>query len=383
MGALDGLTVIEVASYVSGPYAAMLLADLGATVIKVEPPNSGDPYRGWGRVDYSPPFGSLNRNKMSVTIDLKSEAGRADLRRLAATADVLLENFRPGAMARWNLAYDDLRAENPRLIYCSITGFGVGGPYGNLPGYDTVGQAMGGLLSVLTDINDPKPMGISLSDHLSGMFACYGIMAAVIARQRTGRGQCVETSLLQSTIAFLGENAASFFEHGKSPSRATRTHSAQVFAFVAADGQPFVIHLSSPPKFWEGLTRAIERTDLQADPRFVKRPQRQKNYDELQAILMPIFRTRDRADWLERLRGEDVPCGPLYDLAGVFDDPQVQHLGMVHELPHTLRGKVRVVGSGVTLSDTPVELRHAAPELGIDSARILDGDAGAKAPATS
>jgi formyl-CoA transferase len=381
MGALDGLTVVEVASYVSGPYAAMLLADLGATVIKVEPPVTGDPYRGWGRVDYSPPFGSLNRNKQSVTIDLKSEAGRADLRRLAATADVLLENFRPGAMERWNLAYDDLRGANPRLIYCSITGFGNGGPLGNSPGYDTVGQAMSGLLSVLTDINDPKPMGISLSDHLSGIFACYGIMAAVIARERTGRGQLVETSLLQSTIAFLGENAAGFFERGSAPSRATRTHSAQVFAFVAGDGQPFVVHLSSPPKFWEGLTRAIDRLDLQDDPRFVKRPQRQKHYDELHAILTAIFRTRDRADWLARLRAEDVPCGPLYDLEGVFEDPQVRHLDMVHELPHTLRGTVRVVGSGVTLSDTPVELRHAAPELGIDNARVLGTEVVAKATA--
>jgi crotonobetainyl-CoA:carnitine CoA-transferase CaiB-like acyl-CoA transferase len=371
MGALDGLTVVEVASYVSGPYAAMLLADLGATVIKVEPPNTGDPYRGWGRVDYSPPFGSLNRNKQSVTIDLKSEAGRADLRRLATTADVLLENFRPGAMARWQLAYDDLRVANPGLIYCSITGFGTGGPLGDSPGYDTVGQAMSGLLSLLTDVNDPKPMGISLSDHLSGIFACYGIMAAVIARQRSGRGQLVETSLLQATLAFMGENAAGFFERGSAPSRATRTHSAQVFAFVAGDDRPFVVHLSSPPKFWEGLTRAIDRIDLQADPRFVKRPQRQKHYDELHAILAGIFRSRDREDWLARLRAEDVPCGPLYDLAGVFEDPQVRHLGMVHELPHTLRGTVRVVGSGVTLSDTPVELRHAAPELGSDNARVL------------
>ncbi len=372
MGALDGLTVIEVASYVSGPYAAMLLADLGATVIKVEPPHTGDPYRGWGRVDYSPPFGSLNRNKQSITLDLKSDAGRSDLRRLAATADVLLENFRPGAMERWGLAYDDLSKDNPGLIYCSISGFGVGGPYGGFPGYDTVGQAMSGLLSVLTDVNDPKPMGISLSDHLAGIFACYGIMAAVIARHRTGRGQLVQTSLLQSTLAFLGENAAGYFERGTAPSRATRTHSAQVYAFVAGDGKPFVIHLSSPPKFWEGLTRAVERAGLIDDPRFIKRPQRAEHYDELHGLLATIFRTRDRDVWLARLRAEDVPCGPLYDLAGVFEDPQVQHLAMVKELPHTLRGTVRVVGSGVCLSDTPVELRHAAPELGADTAAVLE-----------
>ena len=371
MSALAGITVLEVASYVSGPYAGMLLADLGATVIKVEPPLAGDPYRGWGRVDYSPPFGSLNRNKQSVTIDLKTAAGRADLERLARSADVLLENFRPGAMARWALGYDDLKDVNPGLIYCSITGFGVGGPYGSFPGYDTVGQAMSGLLSVLTDKNDPRPMGISLSDHLSGMFACYGILAAVIARQRTGRGQLVQTSLLQATIAFLGENAAGYFEHGTAPSRATRTHSAQVFAFLASDHKPFVVHLSSPQKFWEGLTRAVERSDLLDDPRFVKRPQRAKHYDELHALLAAIFRTRDRDAWLARLRAEDVPCGPLYDLAEVFEDPQVRHLDLVRELPHALRGSVRVVGSGVSLSDTPIDLRHAAPELGADTEAVL------------
>lgn len=371
MGALEGITVLEVASYVSGPYAAMLLADMGATVVKVEPPVTGDPYRGWGRVDYSPPFGSLNRNKKSIVLDLKSETGRAALRRLAEQADVLLENFRPGAMNRWGLGYGDLAPLNPRLIYCSITGFGVGGPYGTFPGYDTVGQAMSGLLSVLTDKDDPKPMGISLSDHLSGIFACYGIMAAVIARHRTGRGQLVETSLLQATIAFLGENAAGFFERGNPPARATRTHSAQVFAFLAADGRPFVIHLSSPQKFWEGLTRAVERVELQTDPRFVKRNDRAAHYDELHALLAAIFRTEPRETWLERLRAQDVPCGPLYDLAEVFEDPQVRHLGMVHELPHAARGTVRVVGSGVSLSETPVELRHAAPELGADTDAIL------------
>jgi formyl-CoA transferase len=371
MSALAGLTVLEVASYVSGPYASMLLADLGAEVIKVEPPSGGDPYRGWGRVDYSPPFGSLNRNKRSVTLDLKSDEGRAELKRLAATADVLIENFRPGAMERWGLGYAGLAGANARLIYCSITGFGAGGPYGGFPGYDTVGQAMSGLLSVLTDITDPKPMGISLSDHLSGMFACYGILAAVIARQQTGRGQHVQTSLLQATLAFLGENAAGYFERGTAPTRATRTHSAQVYAFVAGDGQPFVIHLSSPQKFWEGLTRAVERPELLADPRFVKRPNRAEHYDELHGILAAIFRTRDRDAWLAALRAEDVPCGPLYDLDGVFADPQVRYLDMVKTLPHASRGTVRVVGSGISLSDTPVDLRHAAPELGADNASVL------------
>ena len=373
-GALAGTTVLEIASYVSGPYASMLLADLGATVIKVEPPD-GDPFRGWGTVEYSATFGSLNRNKHSVVIDIKTDAGRAAVKSLAKRADVLIENFRPGTMERAGLGYDDLHAVNDRLIYCSITGFGSTGPYRDRPGYDTIGQAMSGLLSLLTQKAAPQPMGISLSDHLGGAFACYGIMAALIARQRTGRGQRVETSLLESSVAFLAENAANFFEgKGDPPDRATRTRQAQVFAFVAGDEKPFVIHLSSPPKFWEGLTRASGHPELATDPRFRDRRGRSAHYDELTAILAEIFRSAGRDAWLERLRAEDVPCGPLNDLREVFDDPQVRHLGLRLELPHPKRGKVSVVGSGVRLSDTPVQIRTAAPELGADSATFL-GDA--------
>jgi crotonobetainyl-CoA:carnitine CoA-transferase CaiB-like acyl-CoA transferase len=370
-GALAGTTVLEIASYVSGPYASMLLADLGATVIKVEPPD-GDPFRGWGTVEYSATFGSLNRNKHSVVIDIKTPAGRAAVRDLVRRADVLIENFRPGTLERAGLGYDDLRALNERLIFCSITGFGADGPYRDRPGYDTIGVAMSGLLSLLTQKLAPQPMGISVADHLSGVFACYGIMAALIARQRTGRGQRVETSLLQSSISFLAENAANFFESkGEPPTRATRTRQALVFAFVAGDDKPFVIHLSSPAKFWDGLVRASGHPELGADPRFRDRKGRQKNYDELTAILTETFRTAARDEWLERLRAEDVPCGPLNDLREVFDDPQVRHLGMRLELPHPKRGQVSVVGSSVRLSDTPVQIRTAAPELGADSAMFL------------
>lgn len=370
-GALAGTTVLEISNYVSGPYAAMLLADLGATVIKIEPPG-GDPFRGWGTVEYSATFGSLNRNKQSVVVDIKTESGRATIRRLAQTADVLIENFRPGTLERASLGYDDLRTINERLIYCSITGFGASGPYRDRPGYDTVGQAMSGLLSLLTQKNAPQPMGISLSDHLAGLFACYGVMAALIARQRTGRGQRVETSLLESSIAFLAENAANFFEGtGPPPDRATRTHQAQVFAFVAGDGKPFVIHLSSPPKFWAGLVRACNRPDLADDARFRDRKARIVNYDALTATLTETFATDRRETWLDRLRAEDVPCSPLNDLSETFDDPQVRALGLRLELPHAKRGTVAVVGSAVRLSDTPVQIRTAAPELGADTGATL------------
>lgn len=380
-GALAGVTVVEIASYVSGPFASMLLADLGANVIKIEPPEKGDPFRGWGRTDYSATFGSLNRNKRSVVLNLKEARDRDAVRGLLATADVLIENFRPGTMDKLGLGYDDLRPQNERLIYCSITGFGGDGPYANRPGYDTVGQAMSGLLSLLTEMEAPKPMGISLSDHLGGIFAAYGVLAALVARQRTGRGQRVETSLLEATIAFVAENAANYFEGGgPPPNRATRTRSAQVFAFVAGDGKPFVIHLSSPQKFWEGLTQAVERPDLISDERFATRPARSKNYDLLFALLAEIFRTLPRATWLERLAAADVPSGPLNDFSEVFADPQVGHLGMKRTLPHRTRGSVSVVGGAVRLSDTPLDITTASPELGEHTDEVLGTIAPTPAP---
>lgn len=369
-GALAGIRVVEIANYVSGPYASMLLGDLGAEVIKVEAPGAGDPFRGWGRVEYSATFGSLNRNKKSVELDIKQDAEA--LRRLLASADVLIENFRPGTLERIGLGYDALSKLNDRLIYCSITGFGSDGPYRDFPGYDTVGQGMSGLLSLLTEMDAPKPMGISLSDHLGGIFACYGVLAALMARERTGRGQRVQTSLLESSIAFLAENAANYFEGGEAPpTRATRTHSAQVFTFVAQDGKPFVVHLSSPPKFWEGLLRATGLTELGDDERFAKRPGRQKNYDALEAILSERMRTKPRAEWLKLLRAEDVPCGPLNNFKEVFEDPQVEHLGLKRTLPHPKRGTVTVVGSPVRLSETPVAITKAAPDLGENNKDVL------------
>lgn len=370
-GALDGLRVVELANYVSGPYAGMMLADFGAEVIKVELPGSGDPFRGWGTVDYSPTFGSVNRSKKSVALDLKSAEGKAAALKLIATADVVIENFRPGTLERLGLGYDTCRAGNPRLIWCSITGFGNVGPLSDRPGYDTVGQAVGGLLSVLTDMDEPKPMGISFSDHLAGMVAANGILAALQARHRTGQGQRVDTSLLEATVSFIGENAARFFENGKAPNRATRTHTAQVYAFVAGDGKPFVVHLSSPEKFWQGLARVVGHPEWLTDPRFNPRRARQKNYDTLHQSLSDIFGTRERDYWLARLTEEDVPSGPLYDFAEVFADPQVEALGMRVRVPHPKLGKVDLVRNGVRLSQTPVRIDRPSPELGEHNREVL------------
>jgi len=370
--ALDGITILEFASYVSGPYAGMMLGDLGAEVIKIEEPKSGDPFRGWGAAEYSATFGSVNRNKKSVTLDLKSDEGRDAARALALEADVLIENFRPGVMDRLGLGYEDLSAANPKLIYCAVTGYGPDGPYAKRPGYDTVGQAPGALMSVLTDMDAPKGMGISLSDHLTGMMAAYGILGAICAREKTGRGQLVETSLLQATLAFQGENAARYFEDGNIPSRRTRTGTAQVYAFVAGDGKPFVIHLSSPAKFWQGLCRVVGREDWVEDARFADKTDRRTNYDALEAELAAIFATQPRDHWLQLLLEADVPSSPIYSLDETLADPQVQHLDMVREVPHPKLGTVKLIDGGVTLHDTPTEIRTAAPGHGEHNAEILE-----------
>lgn len=370
-GALDGIRILEFASYVSGPFAGMLLSDLGAEVVKIESPDGGDPFRNWGKQDYNGTFGSMNRNKKSVTLDLKTKEGQAAARKLALSADVVIENFRAGAMERLGLGYEDLAVDNPKLIYCSITGFGSEGPYRSRPGYDTVGQAMSGLLAVLTDRKAPQPMGISLSDHLAGTFAAYGVLAALMARHTTGRGQKVETSLLQAALAFLGENAATFFEDGRIPSRATRCQRAQVFAFTAGDGLPFVVHLSSPEKFWRGLLTATNREVLAADERFRSREARVKNYNSLCAELAAAFQARPRAEWLKLLEAQDVPSGPLNTLDEVFADPQVIALDMRKQLPHRTRGTVSVVGNPVRMSATPPRVETAAPDLGAHNDMLL------------
>jgi formyl-CoA transferase len=370
-GPLQGTTVVEFADYVTGPYAGALLADMGARVVKIEAPGRGDPFRGWGTAGYNATFCSVNRGKESITLDLRLPEGQEVARALAQRADVFVENHRPGVAARLGVGYEQLCELNPRLVYCSISGFGQDGPYRDRPGYDTIGQAMGGLLSLLTDRHNPRGMGISLSDHLAGVFAAYGILAALVGRAQTGRGQRVETSLLQATVAFIGENAARYFESGEVPDRAHRTQTAQVYAFVAGDGLPFVIHLSSPQKFFVGLTRAIARPELADDPRFADRTARQQHYPELEAVLGETFRQQPRAVWLERLHAEDVPAAPLYDVQEVFADPQVRHLGMERTLHHPERGPVRLVESAVRLSDLTEPSGQPPPVLGEHTAALL------------
>jgi len=370
-GALEGVRVVEFANYVAGPYAGGLLADLGADVVKVETPPNGDPYRGWANGNYSAMFCSLNQNKRSIVLDLKSERGLEVARSLCSRADVVIENLRPGVMDRLGLGYDQLRAGNEGLIYCSITGFGIDGPYSDRPGYDTVGQAMSGLMSLLTDMDDPKPMGTSLSVHLGGLFGAYAILAAYAARSRTGIGQRVDTSLLQATASIIAENFARFLHDGGTPpTRRTRAQTAQVYAVTDQHGAPFVVHLSSPDKFWRSLLGAIDREDLLEDPRFADRPSRIAHRADIERVLREVFATADRDTWLARLRAADVPSAPIYDLGEVIEDPQVQHLGLVETVEHPVAGRMRMLGSGVNLHGTPTRT-GPAPIAGEHSEEIL------------
>lgn len=370
-GALEGIRVLEIASYVTGPFASLLLADMGAEVVKVEQPGQGDPFRGWGEKLYSATFCSLNRNKKSVTLDIRRDEARDIFLKLAAGSDIVIENFRPGTLEKRGLGYDAVLALNPKIIYCSISGFGQKGPYRDLPGYDTIGQAMSGLLSLLTDPEKPQGMGISFSDHLTGIYACYGILAALVNRLMTGEGQRVETSLLRASVSFISENAARYFETGVVPRRALRTKTAGVFAFVDKEGLPFVIHLSSPEKFWRGLLEAVGKREWADDARFRDRKARLENYDQLSEHLQAIFRGGRREDWLRRLQERDVPCAPLNTLGEVFEDPQVRQYGFPIEVEHPRMGRIRMVGNGVDLSRTPPGVKMPPPELGEHTDEVL------------
>lgn len=365
-GALEGIRILDITSYIAGPYASLLLADLGADVIKIETPGKGDPFRTWDKEpkDYSPSFCALNRNKKSITLDMKKPEGRDIFLRLAKDADVVVENLRPGVVDRLGIGDEAVRSTNPRIIYCSISAFGQEGPYKGKPGYDTIGQSLSGLLSVLTDMEHPVGPGAAFSDHLGGLFGCYGVLAALAARERTGVGQKVETSLLESSICFLGLPLTQYLFSGKVPSMKSRVTTAGVYALVAGDGKPFVIHLSHPPKFWVGVTEVMGREDFQTDERTKDRPARARNYDFISETFSRIVQAKPRGYWLERLEEKDVPCAPINNFAEVFEDPQVKFLDRLIDVEHPDYGAFRLVRNGLNLKGTPVTVELWPPKLG-------------------
>lgn len=369
---LKDITIVECATYVTGPYATALLADLGARVIKVESPPDGDPYRYFAPGEYfSPNFAHLHRNKQSIMLDLKSAEGLKACLDLASKADVFVENFRPGVADRLGLGYEKLKALNSKLVYCSISAFGKTGPYAKKPGFDTLGQAMSGLLGLLADPEDPKIMGIALSDYITGFSAAYGILAGLMARQATGQGLNLETSLLQATLSFIGETAAGYFATGTVPTRIARVKNGHAFAFVTKDNLPLAIHCSVPEKFWLALLQTAGRTEIADDPRFKTRNDRRKNFELLEKELAPTFTTKTREEWLQLLEKADVPSSPLYNMKEVLEDPQVLHLEMTEEVEHPKTGKAKFIGGPVRFGGLSVEKSGPPPLPGEQTKTIL------------
>jgi formyl-CoA transferase/CoA:oxalate CoA-transferase len=379
-GPLDGFTVLDFTRVLSGPYCTMQLADMGARVIKVEQPGKGDDTRAWG-----PPFVhgesayflSINRNKESLTLDLKSAEAMRVLEPLLAKADVLVENFRPGAMARLGLGYDRLAARFPRLVYCSISGFGQTGPRRKEPGYDAVVQAEGGLMSITGDADgQPFRLGVAISDIVSGMFAAQGVAFALLARERTGRGQLVDVGMLDATAALLTYQAGIYFATGATPGRMGNRHPTIVpyETFDAADGG-FVVAVGNDEQ-WRQFCAVLEREPLATDERFATNRARVANYDTLRPMLAETIRARTRTAWVDDLRAAGVPCGSVRDVAEVLQDPHLEAREMIRQVEHAVAGATRVIGVPIKLSETPGAVRTAPPSLGQHTTAILKNDVG-------
>lgn len=367
---LEGTLVIELGTMITAPLAGMMLGDLGARVIKVEHPNGGDPFRGYRGDNYSPHFASYNRNKESIQLDLQSEEGLGELRELIRHADVLLDNFRPGVLDRLTLTDEALHELNPGLVHCSITGFGADGPYRDRPAYDAVGVALGGLSSLLIDPDHPYSSGPTISDNVAGMYACYGILGALLKKARTGKGSRVETNMLEATVAFIPDSFANYTMHKVISHPRTRVASSQSYALKCSDDRLIAVHLSIPDKFWEGLLTAIEKPELGADERFNSRAKRVRNFEALTLELAAVFQTRTRAEWLQRLEAQDVPCAPIYSISEVLDDPQIQHLGTFYQMHHAKIGDLTGVHRPVLIDGERGPATLPAPVLGEHNAAI-------------
>jgi crotonobetainyl-CoA:carnitine CoA-transferase CaiB-like acyl-CoA transferase len=370
-GVLEGIRVLELGNFISGPYGAMLLADIGAEVIKVENPKGGDPFRGWDLGGDQPNFWAYNRGKKSLTLNLQTPEGKEIFLALANKTDVVLDNYRPGVMKKLGIDYDAVSKTNPRVIYCSITGTGPTGPYVNRPAYDTVGQGLGGMLSLLMDAKSPRPIGPNYADSLSGLFACVGVLGALVARAQTGKGQQVNATMAGAILGFLIAPATDTLATGRIPGPYTRPMQSQTYAFTASDGLPFAIHLSSPQKFWEGLCKAAGHPELIDDARFKTRPDRRKNYDELNKTFAEFFKQKPRSYWLEQLEANDVPHTPVYNLKEVFEDAQIKHMGMEIHIERKNRPTIRTVRFPLEYSETKIAHPAPPPELGEHNAELL------------
>ncbi|ONM44706.1 CoA transferase [Halopseudomonas pachastrellae] len=386
MSALSGLRVLDLSRVLAGPWAGQMLADLGADVVKVERPGAGDDTRAWG-----PPylrdadgrdtseaayFLSANRNKRSITIDFTQPAGQQQVRELVQRADVLIENFKVGGLAAYGLDYASLQALNPRLIYCSVTGFGQQGPYAKRAGYDFMIQAMGGLMSITGKADGeegagPVKVGVALTDILTGLYASNAILAALAERERSGLGQYIDLALLDVQIACLGNQALNYLTTGVPPKRLGNAHPNIVpyQDFPTADGD-FILTVGNDGQFRK-FCEVAGRPEWATDARFATNSARVANRDELIPLIRQVTVFRTTAEWIAALERAGVPCGPINDLAQVFTDPQVQARGTRIRMAHPLAGEVDLVANPIRLSRTPVDYRRPPPLLGEHNTEVL------------
>jgi len=384
MKALSGIRVLDMSRILAGPWSTQLLSDLGAEIIKVERPDGGDETRAAG-----PPFLrdkdgaetrdsafylSANRGKKSLAVNITRSEGQEIIRRIAATSDVLVENFLVGKLAEYGLGYDDLRALNPRLIYCSITGFGQSGPYRHRPGYDFVAQAMGGMMSITGERDGPpQKAGIALADLMTGMYSAVAILAALAERARTGMGQHIDMALLDVLVAAMANMNLNYLVSDKLPDRYGNAHANLVpyQEFKCRDGH-IIVTVGSDSLFRK-LCSCLGTPELATDPRFATNPTRVRNRAALIPLLAAAFVREDMAVWLERLEAVAVPCAPINTIAQVFADPQVRHRGLKFEMPHPAAGTVPLVANPIRFSETPIEPSLPPPLLGQHTREILRG----------
>ena len=384
--ALGHIRVLDLSRVLAGPWCSQNLADLGADVIKIERPGSGDDTRAWG-----PPYAkdahgqdtteaayylAANRGKRSVTVDIASAEGQALVRELARHSDVVLENFKVGHLKRYGLDYESLKAIKPDLVYCSVTGFGQDGPYAHRPGYDFLIQGMGGLMSVTGERDDlpgggPQKAGIALTDLMTGMYATIAILAALTHRDRSGEGQCIDMALLDVQVAMLANMGSNYLNSGQSPKRWGNAHPNIVpyQTFACADGH--IIVATGNDSQYQKFVQAGQRPDLAADTRFATNPGRVAQREILVPLLADMVRERTRAYWIESLEAVGVPCGPINEIADVFENPQVKARGLAFELPHPSAGTVKLVRSPMRLSATPPCAELAPPLLGQHTDEVL------------
>jgi crotonobetainyl-CoA:carnitine CoA-transferase CaiB-like acyl-CoA transferase len=374
-GPLDGLTIVDLTRVLSGPYCTMLLADMGARVIKVEQPGRGDDTRAWG-----PPFVggesayflSINRNKESVTLDFKDPDGCRVLEQLISKADAVVENFRPGAMTRLGLDYAALAPKYPRLVFCSISGFGQNGPRRDQPGYDAVIQAEGGLMSVTGDGDGaPFRVGVAVTDMVAGLLAAQGILLALLARERTGRGQQVDISMLDGVISLLSYHASIYLTTGSESRRVGNRHAtiAPYDTFAAADGELFLA-VGNDDQF-RRFCPVAGLEHLLNDDRFTTNPRRVAHEAALRPLIAPVIRQRSRAEWIRALTAAGVPCGAVRTVPEALSDPQVAARRMIEEVEHAVLGSMKVLGTPIKLSDTGSSIRSAPPTLGQHTETVL------------